>query len=91
MDDPEDTSVTLSFDLLYKGLEITTGGQRIHDYQMILEKMEKRGMDPEDIKGLPDDLQIWHAAAWWPGNRPGAPDHAPVRRAERPRDFVIPA
>ena len=50
MDDPEDTSVTLSFDLLYKGLEITTGGQRIHDYQMILGKMEKRGMDPEDIK-----------------------------------------
>ena len=50
MDDPKDTSVTLSFDLLYKGLEITTGGQRIHDYQMILEKMEKRGMDPEDIK-----------------------------------------
>ena len=50
MDDPENTSVTLSFDLLYKGLEITTGGQRIHDYQMILEKMEKRGMDPEDIK-----------------------------------------
>ena len=50
MDDPEDTNVTLSFDLLYKGLEITTGGQRIHDYQMILEKMEKRGMDPEDIK-----------------------------------------
>ena len=50
IDDPEDTSVTLSFDLLYKGLEITTGGQRIHDYQMILEKMEKRGMDPEDIK-----------------------------------------
>lgn len=41
---------TLSFDLLYKGLEITTGGQRIHDYQMILDKMEKRGMDPEDIK-----------------------------------------
>lgn len=50
MDDPENTSVTLSFDLLYKGLEITTGGQRIHDYQIILEKMEKRGMDPEDIK-----------------------------------------
>ena len=50
MDDPADARFTLSFDLLYKGLEITTGGQRIHDYQMILEKMEKRGMDPEDIK-----------------------------------------
>lgn len=50
MDDPADARFTLSFDLLYKGMEITTGGQRIHDYQMILEKMEKRGMDPEDIK-----------------------------------------
>ena len=50
MDDPADARFTLSFDLLYKGLEITTGGQRIHDYRMILEKMAKRGMDPEDIK-----------------------------------------
>ena len=50
MDDTADERFTLSFDLLYKGLEITTGGQRIHDYQMILEKMAKRGMDPEDIK-----------------------------------------
>ena len=50
MDDPADARFTLSFDLLYKGLEITTGGQRIPDYQMLLEKMAKRGMDPEDIK-----------------------------------------
>lgn len=50
MDDPADERFTLSFDLLYKGLEITTGGQRIHNYQMILDKMKKRGMDPEDIK-----------------------------------------
>lgn len=50
MNDPEDARFTRSFDLLFKGLEITTGGQRIHDYQMILDKMEKRGMDPEDIK-----------------------------------------
>ncbi len=49
MDDPADERFTLSFDLLYKGLEITTGGQRIHDYKMILDKMEKRGMDPEEI------------------------------------------
>lgn len=50
MEDPGDRRFTLSFDLLFKGLEITTGGQRIHEYQMILDKMEKRGMDPEDIK-----------------------------------------
>ena len=50
MDAPEDSRFTLSFDLLYKGLEITTGGQRIHDYAAILEKMAKQGMDPEDIR-----------------------------------------
>lgn len=49
MDDPADPKFTLSFDLLFKGLEVTTGGQRIHDYQEILAKMEKRNMDPEDI------------------------------------------
>ena len=50
MDDPADPKFTLSFDLLFRGLEVTTGGQRIHNYRMILEKMEKRGMDPADIE-----------------------------------------
>ncbi len=50
MDDPADPRVTLSFDLLFRGLEVTTGGQRIHDYQMILDKMASRGMDPEAIE-----------------------------------------
>ena len=49
MDDPADSKFTLSFDLLFKGLEITTGGQRIHDYDTIIKKMETRGMNPEDI------------------------------------------
>ena len=40
MDDPEDTRYTLSFDLLYHGLEITTGGQRIHDLSMLEEKIQ---------------------------------------------------
>lgn len=50
MDDPAEPRVTLSFDLLFRGLEITTGGQRIHDYQMLLDKMEARGMEPEAIQ-----------------------------------------
>ena len=28
---------THSFDLLFRGIEITTGGQRIHDYNMLIE------------------------------------------------------
>lgn len=50
MDDPADTTYTLSFDLLFHGLEITTGGQRIHDYDMLLEKIEKRGMTTEGME-----------------------------------------
>lgn len=50
MDDPTDPTYTLSFDLLYKGLEITTGGQRIHDYHKLMEKIEKRGMETEGME-----------------------------------------
>ena len=50
MDDPENPEETLSFDLLFRGLEITTGGQRIHDYDMQTEKMRKRGMKVEDFE-----------------------------------------
>ena len=50
MDDPADPTFTLSFDLLFKGMEITTGGQRIHDYHMLMEKLEKRGMESEGME-----------------------------------------
>ncbi len=50
MDDPEDPTYTLSFDLLFRGMEITTGGQRIHDYHELLAKMEKRGMTDEGME-----------------------------------------
>ncbi len=49
MDDPEDPRYTLSFDLLYKGMEITTGGQRIHSYQALREKIAARGMEEEGL------------------------------------------
>lgn len=50
MDDPEDQKYTLSFDLLFKGMEVTTGGQRIHDYEEITKKMQDRGMELDDFK-----------------------------------------
>ncbi|MGF0031362.1 aspartate--tRNA(Asn) ligase [Bariatricus sp. SGI.154] len=50
MDDPEDTRYTLSFDLLFRGMEITTGGQRIHDYKMLTEKIAARGMSEEGME-----------------------------------------
>ena len=46
MDSKENPEETLSFDLLFRGLEITTGGQRIHNYREQVAKMEARGMNP---------------------------------------------
>ena len=57
MDDPEDARFTLSFDLLFKGLEITTGGQRIHDYNMLVQKIEDRGMTQEGMEQYLDTFK----------------------------------
>jgi nondiscriminating aspartyl-tRNA synthetase len=50
-DDPARPGTTLSFDLLFRGLEITTGGQRINDYNEQVRKMRSFGLDPEDFQG----------------------------------------
>lgn len=50
MEDPENPEETLSFDLIFRGLEITTGGQRIHDYEMQVAKMKRLGMNVEDFE-----------------------------------------
>ena len=38
---------THSFDLLFRGVEITTGGQRIHDYNMLIDNIKYKGLTPE--------------------------------------------
>ena len=50
MDDPTDPRYTLSFDLLFRGLEVTTGGQRIHNYDEQVSKMLAKGMDPAEFE-----------------------------------------
>lgn len=47
--DPEDPEYTLSFDLLGKGLEWLTGGQRIHEYEKLLKNIKGRGLNPSDF------------------------------------------
>lgn len=44
-EDPEDPGFTKSFDLLFRGVEITTGGQRVHDLKMLKEKATGKGLD----------------------------------------------
>lgn len=43
-------SQTRSFDLLFRGLEITTGGLRIHDHDQLLESMVEKGLDPNQYE-----------------------------------------
>ena len=38
---------THSFDLLFRGVEITTGGQRIHDYDMLINNIKYKDLTPE--------------------------------------------
>ena len=46
-EDPEDPGFTRSFDLLFRGVEITTGGQRRHEYENLIEGIKSKGLDPE--------------------------------------------
>lgn len=41
--------LTRSFDLLFRGLEVTTGGQRIHSHAELVASIEGRGMNAEDF------------------------------------------
>lgn len=45
--DPKNENYTLSFDLLFRGLEIVTGGQRINDYEKLSENIKKWGNNIE--------------------------------------------
>jgi aspartyl-tRNA synthetase len=46
----ESPQLTASFDLLWKGLEITTGAQREHRYDVLLAQAAEKGLSPEPIR-----------------------------------------
>ncbi|MBO1415754.1 aspartate--tRNA(Asn) ligase [Streptomyces sp. FH025] len=50
----EDPTVTESFDLLWKGLEITTGAQREHRHDRLVAQAREKGMDTGPLSGYLD-------------------------------------
>ena len=50
MPDPENPEYSLSYDLLFRGLEILSGSQRIHDYTQLVEAMKKKDVKPETFR-----------------------------------------
>jgi len=48
---PEGNGATRGFDLLFRGLEITSGGQRVHQHEVLVEQLRKKGNDPANFAG----------------------------------------
>lgn len=46
-EDKTEAPYSRGFDLLFRGLEINSGAQRIHNYESLVERIKERGMDPE--------------------------------------------
>jgi len=50
MRDDNDPKLTFGYDLLYRGVEITSGGQREHRPEKLRENIKKKGMNPADLE-----------------------------------------
>ncbi|MBT4257709.1 aspartate--tRNA(Asn) ligase [archaeon] len=61
---PKENGVSGGFDALYGGLEISSGGQRVHKPEVLIEQLKSKGLNPEDFK--------WYVDAF----RYGAPMHS---------------
>ena len=48
---PERLESSNSFDLLFRGLELVTGGQRLHRYADYVAALTARGQDPAPLQG----------------------------------------
>lgn len=48
--DPEDPEYSLSCDLLFRGVEIMSGSQRINNYDQLVETIKQRGMNPVNFE-----------------------------------------
>lgn len=47
---PENEKVCRAYDLLYNGIEISSGAQRIHLYEELIDAMKRKGLKPKNFK-----------------------------------------
>lgn len=50
MPDLKNPEFSLSYDLLFKGMEICSGSQRVNDYDQLVKAIKDRGMDPKNFE-----------------------------------------
>ncbi|MEI7426198.1 MAG: aspartate--tRNA(Asn) ligase [Candidatus Moraniibacteriota bacterium] len=53
-----DGQFTETFDLLFRGVEIASGGQRIHDFTQLKNNIIKHGLKPEDFEHYLDIFKL---------------------------------
>lgn len=63
-DEKADSKLSEGFDAIYKGLEITSGGQRIHLPELLTKMIKSKGLNVKDFKDYIDSFRY------------GAPPHA---------------
>ncbi len=49
MPDPQNPEYSLSYDLIFRGVELLSGSQRINNYDQLLAAMKSRGLNPDDF------------------------------------------
>lgn len=63
-DEKKDAKVSEGFDVLYGGIEISSGGQRIHNPKLLIERIKSKKLNPKNFKDYIDSFRY------------GAPPHA---------------
>ncbi|MFA5992684.1 MAG: aspartate--tRNA(Asn) ligase [Candidatus Pacearchaeota archaeon] len=63
-DGDKDARLSCGFDAIYLGMEITSGGQRIHIPDLLIERLKAKGMKPKDFEDYINSFRY------------GAPPHA---------------
>ena len=61
---PKEDGLSCGFDAIYQGTEISSGGQRVHLPELLIERLKVKGLNPEDFKSYIDSFRF------------GAPPHA---------------
>jgi nondiscriminating aspartyl-tRNA synthetase len=58
MPDPKDENFTNSFDAFIRGEEVVSGAQRIHVYDMLLQKVKDKGINPDTLKDYLNSFKL---------------------------------